>query len=311
MPQPPPLKRSAPPAHSAHSPEYSDPLMLVGQQLGSLRSSITGLLGSQHPLLHKLAKYYFQSPSEGGTKAKQVRPMIVLLMAQATNGLSPHFDALWSSASASSINKSLTPENVLYDVNPTSEASDLQPLEDIYGRILPTQRRLAEITELIHVASLLHDDVIDGSEIRRSLKSAPSEFGNKLSILGGDFLLARASLYLSRLGNNEVVELMASVLANLVEGEVMQMKGNTPDSEAGSSTSKGFTEEIFAHYMTKTYLKTASLMAKSARSSVVLGLGESGLRRWDGTDKVKMAAYSYGRHLGLAFQVRSALIMLP
>jgi hexaprenyl-diphosphate synthase len=74
---------------------------------------------------------------------------------------------------------------------------------------------------MIHVASLLHDDVIDASGLRRGEPSAPASFGNKLSILSGDFLLGRASVALSRLGSNEVVELMATTVANLVEGEVI------------------------------------------------------------------------------------------
>lgn len=158
---------------------------------------------------------------------------------------------------------------------------------------------------MIHVASLLHDDVIDLAETRRSAPSAPSLFGNKLTILAGDFLLARASLALSRLGSNEVVELVASILANLVEGEVMQMKGNTPDGLiGGKSTGRApkLTPEIFEHYMKKTYLKTASLIAKSTRATTILG--GCGVRQgWAEGEKVKDIAYTYGRNVGIAFQV--------
>lgn len=161
--------------------------------------------------------------------------------------------------------------------------------------ILPTQRRLASITEMIHVASLLHDDVIDESALRRGEPSAPNAFGNKMSILSGDFLLGRASVALARLGSREVVELLATVIANLVEGEVLQLRA-TSEPET-TPTPKGFEE-----YMRKTYLKTASLMAKSARASVILGGcgGEAGKAgEW-----VKDVAYGYGRNLGIAFQVR-------
>ncbi len=159
--------------------------------------------------------------------------------------------------------------------------------------ILSTQRRLASITEMIHVASLLHDDVIDESPLRRNLPSAPQQFGNKLSILSGDFLLGRASVALARLGNNEVVELLATVIANLVEGEVLQLR-----SPIAGTTSEGPTEEAFEMYMRKTYLKTASLMAKSSRAAVILGGCGEGENVW-----VKEAAYAYGRNLGIAFQV--------
>lgn len=146
---------------------------------------------------------------------------------------------------------------------------------------------------MIHVASLLHDDVIDESPLRRNLPSAPQQFGNKLSILSGDFLLGRASVALARLGNNEVVELLATVIANLVEGEVLQLR-----SPIAGTTSEGPTEEAFEMYMRKTYLKTASLMAKSSRAAVILGGCGEGENVW-----VKEAAYAYGRNLGIAFQL--------
>ncbi|KAJ1339382.1 hypothetical protein BSLG_005993 [Batrachochytrium salamandrivorans] len=79
--------------------------------------------------------------------------------------------------------------------------------------ILPTQRRLAEITEMIHTASLLHDDVIDISMTRRNTPSVNAEFGNKMAILAGDFLLARASVALARLRDPRVVELLSTVIS--------------------------------------------------------------------------------------------------
>jgi len=149
---------------------------------------------------------------------------------------------------------------------------------------------------MIHVASLLHDDVIDKSSLRRGVSSAPAAFGNKLSVLAGDFLLGRSSAALSRLGENEVVELIASVIANLVEGEILQMKEvHAPDLGLAGRAQAG--KESWNAYLKKTYLKTASLMAKGARAAVVLGgCGEGEV--W------KEVAYAYGRNLGIAFQVR-------
>ena len=165
--------------------------------------------------------------------------------------------------------------------------------------------RLAQIVEMIHVASLLHDDVIDHSSLRRGAPSAPAAFGNKLSILAGDFLLGRASAALSRLGSSEVVELIASVINNLVEGEILQMKeihGASLGLDALGlelvQPEKLITErrELWNLYLKKTYLKTASLMAKGARAAVVLGGSRDG-EVW------KEVAYAYGRNLGIAFQV--------
>lgn len=292
-----------------------DPLRLVGKELASLRSNVQKLLGSGHPALDTIAKYYFQA------EGKHIRPSIVLLVSQATNGLAPGFkDRLEREMSSNpsstyrSIDEPLEsrPDDVLSDVNPdapssSSSSSSSSTSFSTQSNVLPSQRRLAEITEMIHVASLLHDDVIDASDVRRSSPSAPAAFGNKLSILGGDFLLARASLYLSRLGSNEVVELVASVLANLVEGEVMQIKGNAPDSSPSSSLTTKLTPEIFQHYMKKTYLKTASLIAKSSRATTVLG-GCGTLQGWKEGEIIKDAAYSYGRNLGIAFQLVDDLL---
>ena len=85
------------------------------------------------------------------------------------------------------------------------------------------QQRIAEITEMIHVASLLHDDVIDNAETRRGLKALNSAMGNKIAILAGDFLLARASVSLASLQNTEVIELLSQVIEHLVSGEILQV----------------------------------------------------------------------------------------
>ena len=77
---------------------------------------------------------------------------------------------------------------------------------------------------MIHVASLLHDDVIDSAETRRGLKSLNSFLGNKLAILAGDFLLARASVTLASLHNYQVIQLLSQVIEDLVSGEVLQVQ---------------------------------------------------------------------------------------
>lgn len=162
--------------------------------------------------------------------------------------------------------------------------------------------RLAQIVEMIHVASLLHDDVIDESPLRRGAPSAPAAFGNKLSILGGDFMLGRASAALSRLGSIEVVELISSVIANLVEGEILQMKAVNGRDES-EQVRPAIGKENWNIYLQKTYLKSASLLAKSARAAVVLGGCREG-EIW------KEVAYAYGRNIGIAFQVSSYISIL-
>lgn len=157
--------------------------------------------------------------------------------------------------------------------------------------VLPLQRRLAEITELIHTASLLHDDVIDGADTRRGVSSVNKAFGNKLAVLAGDFLLARASVCLARLRNVPTVELLSTVIEHLVKGEVMQMR----HALRGDSASKA----AFDMYLRKTYYKTGSLMANSCKAIGLLGCYP---------DAVSEAAFRYGMHLGIAFQLIDDLL---
>lgn len=261
---------------------HIDPLRIVAKEMKALTGDIRKLLGSGHPSLDRAAKYYTQS------EGKHMRPMIVLLMSRAS-ALCPKTPEL-APLSEYRINSAISPIDVLRDVNPTSPlASFSSEPESTKSDILPSQRRLAEITELIHTASLLHDDVIDHSVARRGSPSANLEFGNKMAVLAGDFLLGRASVALARLRNPEVVELLATVIANLVEGEFMQLKNTARDER-----SPKWSEDTLRYYLEKTYLKTASLISKSCRAAALLG-------RADAT--TVEAAYAYGKNLGLAFQL--------
>ena len=151
-----------------------------------------------------------------------------------------------------------------------------------------SQQRLAEIAEMIHTASLLHDDVIDESDERRGVGSGNAVFGNKVAVLAGDFLLARASMALARMRNTEVVEVVSLVIEELVEGELLQIR-------VGAGSEKGLSaRELMKMYLRKNYLKTGSLIANSAKASAMLGAHD---------ETVCTAAYDYGRHLGLAFQL--------
>ncbi|KIW66486.1 hypothetical protein PV04_05819 [Phialophora macrospora] len=277
-----------------------DPLKIVAKELKFLSKNIRQLLGSGHPILDTVAKYYTQS------EGKHVRPLLVLLMSRATAFAAkqprPRYD-VQHTLSRSAIDTPITSPSVLFDKNPDqaqlNSTAALSPLMDAPNggeyafpndaSILPSQRRLAEITELIHTASLLHDDVIDHSTTRRSAPSANTTFGNKMAVLAGDFMLGRASVALARLRDPEVTELLATVIANLVEGEFMQLK-NTASDEKNPSWS----EQTISYYLQKTYLKSASLISKSCRAAALLG---------QCAPHVVEAAYQYGKNLGLAFQL--------
>lgn len=315
------------PTPSTSKTARPDPHALLAPQLNHLRETLLNLLGSSHPSLTEIAKYYFLHPS------KQLRPLLVLLFSQATNGLGARWqEKKWAAecegagGRTEELDWPLTRPDVLNDWNPNmpdhtasfSTTFSLRPprppaqhpippptdhtsVPTLTASLLPTQLRLAQIVEMIHVASLLHDDVIDRSPLRRGAPSAPAAFGNKLSVLAGDFLLGRTSAALSRLGESEVVELIASVIANLVEGEILQLKavhGEDLGIVGLEGTRATVGQDNWNIYMQKTYLKTASLMAKGARAAVVLGGCKEG-EVW------KEVAYAYGRNLGLAFQVSS------
>ena len=280
-----------------------EPLQLIGNEMKYLKNNIRQLLGTGHPMLDTVAKYYNQA------EGKHFRPMVVLLMSRATS-LSPKRPRDASSAPSGpawSIDRSISPLSVLSDFNPLRPTSPMEdPSPAGSSDILPSQRRLAEIIELIHTASLLHDDIIDQSGMRRSMPSANVAFGNKMAVLAGDFLLGRASAALARLRHAEVTELIATVVANLVEGEFMQLKNTVldgvprgegdvtePASHAPVSTSQ-WAEDALEFYLQKTYLKSASLISKSCRASALLG---------QCTPDVVDAAYAYGKNLGMAFQL--------
>jgi hexaprenyl-diphosphate synthase len=270
---------------ASHGDVSVDPLRMVAKEMKFLTGNIRQLLGSGHPSLDTVAKYYTQ-------EGKHVRPLLVLLMSRAT-ALAPKSPRYNGQQSRADIDNAISPMSVLSDVNPSSPTNAITQTQTSYPEadsdLLPSQRRLAEITELIHTASLLHDDVIDHSISRRGNPSANLEFGNKMAVLAGDFLLSRASVALARLRDAEVTELLATVIANLVEGEFMQLKNTARDEK-----NPVWTEDTITYYLQKTYLKSASLISKSCRAAAILG----------SSDAVTVdAAYSYGKNLGLAFQL--------
>jgi len=150
--------------------------------------------------------------------------------------------------------------------------------EDITAR----HRRLAEITEMIHTASLVHDDVVDESNVRRGVPTVHSLFGNRIAILAGDFLFAQSSWYLANLNNLDVVKLLSEVIMDLAAGEIQQGLNRFDASISIES------------YLQKSYYKTASLIANSAKAAGLIS--ETSL-------EIAEHLYNYGRHLGLAFQI--------
>ena len=235
------------------APAPINPFAMVKSELGCVSARIRAAVTTEIPALHQAATYFFQSGAEG----KRIRPTICLLVSSA---LSP----------------SPSPADHFTTV-------DTRPVSAVPLETRRRQQRVAEIAELIHVASLLHDDVIDGADTRRGRTALNHVLGNKVAILAGDFLLARASMTLASLKDSEVVTLMSQILEDLISGEILQATAAT-----AALTS-------MEHYLRKTYLKTASLMANACEAAAVVSDAGDGARR---------AAHEFGKNLGLAFQVR-------
>ncbi|XDV46950.1 hypothetical protein PO909_016746 [Leuciscus waleckii] len=150
------------------------------------------------------------------------------------------------------------------------------------GVLLPAQRSIAMISEMIHTASLVHDDVIDDSDTRRGKNTINKLWGEKKAILAGDFILSAASMALARIGNNTVVSVLSQVIEDLVRGEFMQLGSKENENER------------FKHYLEKTFKKTASLIANSCKAVSILVNSDP---------EVHEIAYQYGRNVGIAFQL--------
>ncbi|EGW34559.1 uncharacterized protein SPAPADRAFT_59987 [Spathaspora passalidarum NRRL Y-27907] len=323
---------------------FDDPFSIVSHEMSNLAKSIANLIGSGHPILNRVSSYYFEA------EGKNVRPLIVLLLSKALSNIPVeqrnrieidthdvtdqyHFKGTPGSKetiAGKSVDDSISPLAILHGINPKvildplSKPMDKLPQFDAMNGILPKQRRLAEIVEMIHTASLLHDDVIDLSDSRRGRPSGNIAFTNKMAVLAGDFLLGRASVAIARLRNPEVIELLSTTIANLVEGEFMQLK-NTVMSQSDTIVNDGEKKTIpeptgkvptkqheysisrpedvdhitnvnaaFEYYLHKTYLKTASLMSKSSRAAAVLSGSQ---------DDIIENCYEFGRNLGLCFQI--------
>ncbi|MBB3881676.1 octaprenyl-diphosphate synthase [Acetobacter oeni] len=141
---------------------------------------------------------------------------------------------------------------------------------------------VASCVEFIHTATLLHDDVVDNSQLRRGLASANAVFGNKASVLVGDFLFARAFQILTADGSLPVMAILSAASATLAEGEVMQM---TTQNDLSTSVDR---------YLQVIYGKTAALFAAACETGAVVA---------EADDETREALRQYGANLGMAFQL--------
>ncbi|XP_076025300.1 all trans-polyprenyl-diphosphate synthase PDSS2 [Genypterus blacodes] len=227
---------------------------LLSDELSNVAMHVRKLAGTRHPLLNTARGFVYDSKNN-----LQMRGLIVLLLSKAAG--------------------------------PSRGASDPLP-QDMVSGIYPSQRNLAEITELIHTAFLVHRGVVNLKEWTVSdgpLKDM--EFGNKMAVLSGDFLLANACTGLAQLNNTQVVELISSAIGDLVQGIYYENAGNQEDGGLVDGVNVAAWEE-------QAFLSHGALLAKSCQAAMELAKHDEDAQR---------LAYTYGKHLSLGHQLNSDL----
>jgi octaprenyl-diphosphate synthase len=153
---------------------------------------------------------------------------------------------------------------------------------DLAGGVTPAHHQLAVIIEFIHTATLLHDDVVDASDLRRGKSTANHVYGNPASVLVGDFLYSRAFQMMVKLQNMRVMEILADATNTISEGEVLQLL---------NVRNIGVSEQ---DYLQVIHFKTAKLFEAATRLGAV---------QCQASPEREEALATYGMHLGTAFQL--------
>jgi octaprenyl-diphosphate synthase len=151
-----------------------------------------------------------------------------------------------------------------------------------FGAEGPARHELAAVIEFIHTATLLHDDVVDESSLRRGRKTANAEFGNAASVLVGDFLYSRAFQMIVDVGSLRIMRVLADATNVIAEGEVLQLL-NVHDADTDEQ-----------NYLKVIRYKTAKLFQAATQVGAILGGAKP---------DVETALAEYGMHLGTAFQL--------
>ncbi|XP_045662913.1 all trans-polyprenyl-diphosphate synthase PDSS2 isoform X2 [Ursus americanus] len=227
---------------------------LLSDELSNIALQVRKLVGTQHPLLTTARGLVHDSRHN-----LQLRGLVVLLISKAAG--------------------------------PSSMNTSCQNYDMVSG-IYSCQRSLAEITELIHTALLVHRGIVNLNELQSSdgpLKDM--QFGNKIAILSGDFLLANACNGLALLQNTKVVELLASALMDLVQGVYHE--------NSTSAKENHITEDIgISAWKKQTFLSHGALLAKSCQAAMELAKHDA---------DVQDMAFQYGKHMAMSHKINSDL----
>uniref|UniRef100_A0A4W3HK51 Prenyl (decaprenyl) diphosphate synthase, subunit 2 n=1 Tax=Callorhinchus milii TaxID=7868 RepID=A0A4W3HK51_CALMI len=226
---------------------------LLSDELSNIALQVRKLVGTKHPLISTARGFVNDTRNN-----LQMRGLVVLLMSKAAG--------------------------------PSKTAEP--PLEgDLVSGIYSSQRNLAEITELIHTAFLVHRGIVNIMELTSSHGSLKDmQFGNKMAVLSGDFLLANACTSLAQLQNTKVVEIISSAIGDLVQGIYYE------NSKTGEDN---MTDDVMiADWEEQTFLSHGALLAKSCESAMELAKHDA---------EVQEMAFQYGKHMSLAHKLNSDL----
>ncbi|XP_075780077.1 all trans-polyprenyl-diphosphate synthase PDSS2 isoform X2 [Pelodiscus sinensis] len=227
---------------------------LLSDELSNIAMQVRKLIGTKHPLLNTARGLVYDSRNN-----LQMRGLVVLLISKAAG---------------------------------PSNTAEISFQHDMISGIYSSQRSLAEITELIHTAFLVHRGIVNIGELKSCdglLKDM--QFGNKIAVLSGDFLLANACTSLAQLQNTKVVELISSAIGDLVQGIYYDNSNLSEENclthDIGISTWK---KQIF--------LSHSALLAKSCQAAMELAKHDA---------EIQDMAFQYGKHMSMSHKLHSDL----
>ncbi|XP_061479502.1 all trans-polyprenyl-diphosphate synthase PDSS2 isoform X2 [Rhineura floridana] len=225
---------------------------LLSDELSNIAMQVRKLVGTKHPLLNTARGFVYDSRDN-----LQIRGLVVLLLSKAAG-------------------PSITAETSLQN--------------DMISGIYSSQRSLAEITELIHTAFLVHRGIVNIGELTSSdgpLKDM--QFGNKIAILSGDFLLANACTSLAQLQNTKVVEIMSSAIGELVQGIYYE--------NSNLAKENGFTDDIgILMWEEQVFLSHSALLSKSCQAAMELAKHDA---------RIQNMAFKYGKHISMSHKLNA------
>ncbi|KAM6082467.1 all trans-polyprenyl-diphosphate synthase PDSS2 isoform 2-T2 [Chlamydotis macqueenii] len=223
---------------------------LLSDELSNIAMQVRKLVGTKHPLLDTARGFVYDSRNN-----LQMRGLVILLISKAAG----------------------------------PSTADLSFQHNMVSGIYSSQRSLAEITELIHTAFLVHRGIVNIGELKSCdgpLKDM--QFGNKMAVLSGDFLLANACTSLAQLQNTKVVELISSAIGDLVQGIYYE---NSKSSEENC-----LTDDIgISTWKEQVFLSHSALLAKSCQAAMELAKHST---------EMQDMAFQYGKHMSMSHKAQ-------